>query len=238
MTTTCDGILDVSHWEMDDARRNGRTLVEELTQAKAAGIIAVILKATQGKDYMDPSLHPFISACKAINLLIGTYHFPSNSAPGNVQADWYLKVLKDAGLDIATTPLALDRETNDADPKTTQDIDDARLFVKRIFDTTGKYPMLYGNTSFLANIVDPKDILANCPLWIAVYGAASPHIPKAFKDYFAWQNTDGRFTSGGYPGYTPGFGHIDRSSFKGTAAELTALWPNIGRPVPELPQAA
>jgi lysozyme len=223
----CDGVIDVSHWEADAAKSNHRTLEDELRDAMKAGIVWCIMKTTHGKDVIDPSFHAFLLACKTVGLLYSTYHFPTNSAPGDVQADWYLTSIESAGVDPSTTPLCLDRETNDPSPTHTESYDDACKFVDKIYRTVGKYPMVYGNPSFLAT-TKAGDPLSKCPLWIAQYGGKVPRIPAAWSRWVLWQNTDGKYAGDGYTNYTPGFGHIDRSVYRGTEAELRAQFSTIG----------
>ncbi len=110
--------------------------------------------------------------------------------------------------------------------------------MERILALTGKRPLLYGNTSFLSSVKSPSDPLALCPLFIAVYGGADPTIPAGWAGKYAlWQHTDGRYTGGGYPGYTPGFQHCDRSVYAGTEAELRAAFASIGQPASAAPLA-
>jgi lysozyme len=59
------------------------------------------------------------------------------------------------------------------------------------------------------------------PLWLAANGTGPQTIPT-WADWTMWQYTDG--TTGPYAGTIPGIGACDQSIFKGTQADLDALW--------------
>lgn len=223
------GILDVSHWEYD--RLGARGIVTALASAKAAGIGVVIAKATQGKDYVDPSWKKWARAVRDAGLLLGAYHFNSNTSPGDDQAEWFLKALDDTpetyGRDDML--LCLDYERN-PNPAHTMTQSDARAFVHRIHARTGQRPTVYGDSSFLGQFNRERDVLAEFPLWVAAYGPSNPKLPKAWSTagWTLFQYTNGTSGPGNqttYPRLTPGFGKCDRSAFDGTFEELRAAWP-------------
>lgn len=74
--TMSDVVIDLSHWEAP----------VDVAQINASGIAAVILKATQGTDFVDP---PFASRAVAANgagLLVGAHHFFDTPIPRRRQA--------------------------------------------------------------------------------------------------------------------------------------------------------
>lgn len=230
------GILDVAHWDAQDHR----DLAGDLAAAMADPtdpVVAVIAKATQGKDAVDPQWLRWVATCRAAALDFGAYHFISASEPGELQAEWFLAHLASAGLDPATTLPALDFETN-PNPGGTADLAHVRAFVLRIRDRTGRWPLFYSNQSRAQHAVtDPHDVLVNCPLWIAVYGGGTmPHGPAVPAGYAAagkswefWQYTDGYYCARGLRKDTPRFPRMDRSVRRGTAADLRAAWTTLGR---------
>lgn len=225
----CAGVIDVAHWDSDDV--HGK-LHEALATAKANGIVGVVAKCTQGKDYVDPTWHAWVEACRDLGMLFGAYHFPSNTSSGEQQAEWFLEHVDAAGCDPATTLLMLDFERN-PDPHLTMQLDEARAFAEHVHDARAVWPMLYGDVSFHSQIRDPHDALGACPLWPAMYGGSLAHGPKvppawATKSWTFWQYTDGTYCAAGLPRVTPGFGGIDRNVYRGTADQLRAAWPRMG----------
>jgi len=92
---TSDVVVDLSHWQgpVDFAR------------AKLAGIVAVILKATQGSEWIDVTFAQRFAAATASGLLVGAYHFLDDSPPG-LQIENFLSVAEGCSV------LALDAERN------------------------------------------------------------------------------------------------------------------------------
>ena len=62
---TSDAVIDLSHWQAP----------VDFARAKSAGIVAVILKATQGSGWIDVAFAQRIAAARASGLLVGAYHF-------------------------------------------------------------------------------------------------------------------------------------------------------------------
>jgi lysozyme len=144
------GILDVSHWEYD--RLGARGIRKALTIAKAAGIGLVIAKASQGKDYVDPSFNAWVNAIVDAGLMLGAYHFGSNTAAGAVEADWFLKALSRYRRDERNLPdhmmLCLDWEEDPKKASRTMALDQAREFLNRVESTMGRRAVLYSGSSF------------------------------------------------------------------------------------------
>ena len=68
---TSDVVIDLSHWQAP----------VDFARAKSAGIVAVILKATQGSGWIDVAFAQRIAAARASGLLVGAYHFLDDSPP-------------------------------------------------------------------------------------------------------------------------------------------------------------
>ena len=92
---TSDVVVDLSHWQAP----------VDFAQAKAAGITAVILKATQGINWVDVTFALRFAAATSAGLLVGAYHFLDDSEPAPQVANF---------LSVATgcRVLALDAEPN------------------------------------------------------------------------------------------------------------------------------
>lgn len=201
---TSDVVVDLSHWQspIDFAR------------ARAAGIVAVILKATQGSHWIDVTFAQRFAAAAAAGLLVGAYHFLDDSAP-DTQVENFLTVAEDCSL------LALDVEPNEIGGTVT--IAHAAEAAARLHMTTGRAPLVYVSrygpdnrgTGF------PNSVLSRCPLWLPAYGSR-PVCPAGWTKWVLWQHTDGNVGSDIAP--VPGIGRCDRSRFAGTVAELIQWW--------------
>lgn len=221
----CTGIVDVHH-------ADGRY---DLAAARAGGIVALIHKATEGKDFRDKGFVSAMDAAKVAGLCRGAYHFGSNSTDGATQADFFLGVVGDRA-----ELLVLDFETNPGSAGT-MTLANALAFVGRIHARTGRWPVFYGYLSMLRSecaraTPEQRAVLARCPLWLAVYGSnpLTVRVPKAWKSYFMLQYTngsDGPADQITFPRKTPGFARAgqDRSVFRGSAEELLVAWKLAGR---------
>lgn len=199
-------VVDISH-------HNGNI---DLAKAKAAGVVGVIHKATQGTTMVDNMYQPNRQKAAAAGLLWGAYHF-GTQADGAAQADFFLSK---ANADDQTL-LVLDYEPNG---NSTMTLDQARAFVSRINEVTGRSPGLYSGSLIKQQLggkpADP--VLSQCFLWIAQYGPAPTNIPATWPAWTMWQYTDGNV--GPQPHSVDGIGNCDRDQFNGTIEQLQQLW--------------
>lgn len=196
-----DGIVDLSHNNTID-----------LSAAKAAGIVAVIHKATEGATFQDPMYATRRAEAKSLGLLWGAYHF-GTAADVDQQLQNFLQTAQPDAGDL----VALDYEVNSGNQMSQQQ---AEQFVTQFREQRGYVPLLYGSS--LLTAVTPASPLAACKLWIAEYVAASqPKLPAVFSLYTLWQ-----FTDGSVPGPLETAGAVvDRDRYNGTQQELQAQWP-------------
>jgi lysozyme len=201
-------IVDLSH----------HNTITSFDDARAAGVLGVIHKATEGTAFVDAMYQDRKARAKAAGLLWGAYHFGTQ---GNAaaQVTHFLETANPAAGDL----LVLDFEPNPREG--TMTLADAELFVTTLQQQTGRAPVLYSGQSFLTaelggNTTTP---LAACPLWIARYSSNLPTIPKAFARFDLWQYTDG--SSGPQPHQAAGIGRCDRDKFNGADENaLRAFW--------------
>ncbi len=199
-------VVDISH-------HNGNV---DLMKAKQAGIVGVIHKGTQGTGMFDNTYDQNRQKAQAAGLLWGAYHFGTNT-DGAAQADFFLsKINADK-----QTLLVLDYEPNG---KSTMRFAQARAFVQRIKEVTGRFPGLYSGSLIKQQLggKPPDPVFSQCFLWIAQYGPAPRGIPKTWSSWTFWQYTDGAV--GPMPHAVDGIGPCDRDQFNGTLEELQALW--------------
>jgi lysozyme len=197
-----DVVFDISHYE---------NVSQDFVNTAKAGIIAVILKATQGTGFVDPTFLERVGEARSAGLLVGAYHFLDGSSPAE-QAAHFLTVAVSEGM---VDWLALDWEPYPASPASVMQ---AATAVASIQAATGRWPVLYTIRGMLPA---PNRTLSNCPLWLAEYGTR-PICPPGFTKWQLWQHTDGQLGSAVAP--VPGIGPCDRSKFSGTVDQLRAWW--------------
>jgi len=208
-----DCVIDLSHFNQ----------VNDFAKVKAAGIRAVIHKATQGHAVVDATYAARRTQAQTAGLLWGAYHF-GTGWDGVEQADWFLSKVGSPAPSI----LVLEFEQNTAGPSMT--LAQAHAFVTHIQAKTGRWPGLYAGSYLKEQLKSAKDpVLANCWFWLAQY-SATPVIPKAWLRWTLWQYTE----TGAVPGIG---GQVDRDRFNGSADELAAFWKQGGKGAGAAPAA-
>ena len=126
----------------------------------------VIIKATEGTNYVSPVCDQQYQHAKKRGKLLGVYHFASGG-DAVAEADFFIKNV--AGY-IGEAVLALDWE-GDAVARGGEWV---RAFVRRVKEKTGVPPLIYGSRSPLATAGIPAIAAAeNCGLWVAAYPNSS-----------------------------------------------------------------
>lgn len=201
-----DAVIDVSHFDG----------TPDWAKVRAADILGVIHKATQGKSYVDPTFASARKDVPAEGLLWGAYHFGTGDEPGKEQAQFFLDIVKPD----AQTLCAIDFEPNPSGTQMT--LQEMLDWIEVVEQATGRPPVVYGGKSLLFGEIGStqQPALAKCPLWVAQYtSAASPSaIPsQVWPTWTLWQYTE----TGTVDGITV---NVDRERFNGTAEELMAWW--------------
>lgn len=145
------------------------------------GADAVIVKATEGANYVDPYCDSIIQQCKSAGLPWGFYHF-AGIGDATSEAAFYLDNCRNyfgQGIPV------LDWEGN-------QGVEWVNAFVEYVHAQTGVWPWIYGNPwRFNQGGVNP-----NCARWVASYpDVAHPtwdqaqgwDCPAADGNVVAWQ---------------------------------------------------
>lgn len=189
----------------------------------------VIIKATEGKSYVDPSCDIFFQEALNLNKKIGIYHFANNSDnTAEQEADWFIKNTKGY---IGKAIPVLDWEDN-----VKYDVSWALKWLQLVEQAYGCKPLIYMSESTV-NSYDWSSVAnANYGLWVAKYrdnnadynydmsNAGRNPAVNYWKFYALWQWTDvGRLN-----GYN---GTIDCDVFYG---DNTAWDKYIGNETPEL----
>lgn len=180
-------------------------------RAKAAGVSAAYIKATEGTAYTAETLRAHHDGAKAAGVPFGVYHFLRFGQDPGAQALHFLNAT--AGLHGQLLPM-VDVERGGQDGVT----DLARLtatlsrFLLQVESTlAGKRALIY--TGY-GDWSDPSffrgtDAFSGHPLWIAEYNhQATPTLPPGWKSWDLWQYTSGAVYDG-----IPGF--VDSSMVNG-----------------------
>lgn len=202
-----DSVIDVSHFDNSP----------DWTKVKAAGIQAVIHKATQGLHYVDKTFASAKVDVPGAGMLWGAYHFGTGDGTGAEQAQFFLDTVQPD----AQTLLSIDFEPNPSG--TTMSLQQMLDWIDVVQKATGRWPVVYGGKSLLFGAIGStqQPALAQCPLWVAQYtSAAAPSgIPsQVWKDWTLWQYTE----TGQIDGIDV---NVDRERYNGTADALSSSWP-------------
>jgi lysozyme len=201
-------VIDISHHNQGNLN---------FAAAKAAGVLGVISKATQGSGYRDPTYNERKAAALDAGMLWGAYHF-GTAADVDAQVSNFLgKVHPDAN-----TLCALDFEKNEATPTNSLTVAKARQFVQKLDQALGRPIVIYGGR-FMKDLLGGQNdaVLGQHRLWYAQYGDA-PQIPPTWSQFWLWQFTDGHH--GPLPHNVAGIGACDVDHFAGSDEQLREQW--------------
>ena len=189
----------------------------------------IIIKATEGKSYVDPSCDTFFQQALNLGKKLGVYHFANNSDnTAEEEANWFIENTK--GYIGKAIPI-LDWEDN-----VKSDVAWAKEWLDRVAEAYGCKPLIYMSESTV-NSYDWSSVAnANYGLWVAKYrdkeadynydmsnAGKSPAV-NYWKFYALWQWTD----AGRLDGYN---GPLDCDVFYGD----TSAWDKyIGNETPKL----
>src|SRR5262245_20125003 len=137
-----DLVIDMSHWNV----------VHDFDEIAAAGVVAMIHKATEGSSYVDDKYYARQNGCREAGLLFGAYHF---LRPGD-QKQHAKHFVDTAGhIDL----YAADHE----DPNVS--LNDLKTFLNEVEKLTGKTPVLYSGHVIKEQVGNSADqSLAKYPL--------------------------------------------------------------------------
>lgn len=190
--------------------------------AKAAGLVGVIHKATQGTGYVDKLHDARRKAVTDAGLLWGSFHF-ADASSSLAQLTHFLSVAQPD----ANTLVALDFEPLSPQDGGTMSLAGATQFLGAALAQIGRRPVLYSGNLIkedLGATVDP--FFGAHRLWLAQY-AASCQWQASWKNYWLWQFSDG--TAGPQPRTLAGIrgdddGNLDCNHYAGTPQQLAAEW--------------
>ena len=171
----------------------------------------VIIKATEGTTYKNPSLLTYANGVLNQGLPAFYYHFarPDAGNSPEAEANFFIKTLKDNNLLRLGTILFLDYEP----PVWNGDV---VLWCKKFLETVsaqfkGYKPLIYLNLSQTRNYNWSPVVQGNYGLWLAYYNVGLPSVPWSL---VAFQQTT---SSGSVPGI---IGNVDLNVFFGDKTAL------------------
>jgi lysozyme len=197
---------------MDVARYQGRI---DFNKVYASGVHFVYIKATEGKDYIDPAFADNWRRARASGMAHGAYHFMTWCSTAAEQAAWFSKMVP---ADEDALPPVLDLEWNNASScrnrfSKADVLEKIRLMLKAMEEHTGKLPIIYTDITF------NRDILAgehfDNPFWVRST-AAEPPARYGSRDWMIWQWTQ-TGTIRGVPA------EVDRNVFYGDENDWTVF---------------
>jgi lysozyme len=163
--------IDISHWQG----------FPDFEQVAASGVVACIMKATEGASYIDPNRATnYVNATKA-GIVCCTYHWLSPGGNASEQMHFYLDTIEP----VMGERVVIDYEE---DGCTLNDLTEAvseLLADKRDLNVT-----VYSGHLLKEQLGDDRnDLLAeNTDLWLAQYTSGTPSWPTGTYDYWAlWQ---------------------------------------------------
>lgn len=218
MSTPNPLVCDLSHWDP----------ATSYAQVKAAGIVGVIFKATQGTSMRDGTYVAQQAAAKLAGLQWGSYHFADRSDAAT-QAQNYLRFAAPDPTEL----FALDWEDNNGNKMSLQQVIDWVTIVENALGRPGQCVIYSGNTAKEALGSTHNEFLGSRRLWLAQY-TTTPSVQISWSTWWLWQYTDG--VNGPPPHSINGVGHCDINSFQGTPEDLATQWATGGHePVPVPP---
>lgn len=189
---------------------------------KVGGGRFAFVKATEGRDYVNPRYASDFASLRRHGILRSAYHYgrPSGRtktqivADATAEANFFVRV---AGTfdGPGTLPPVLDLESSGSlTPR--QMWWWTHTWLQRTEALTGRTPILYTYVDFWTyNMKNSKGFTAY-PLWIASYGVRRPGTVGGWKHYTFWQYTyKGRLAGAGLP--------VDLSIYRGSIAQLRAM---------------
>jgi lysozyme len=194
-------------WGVDLSHYNTVSDWEALTKS---GATFVILKATDGRFFVDPAFAERFETLKRLSVLRGAYHFYETKDDPRTQAEWFVKNVKLGDGDLPPI-VDIERVKGPVDGDVHKNF---RVFLDVLEKRFGAKPIIYTGPGFWNHAM--RDHLPSYPLWVAEYGAAAPQMPVGWKSWTLWQYTE--------QGQAAGIdGAVDRSYVNASGEGLKAL---------------
>lgn len=206
-------VIDLSHHN---------TIPSDLKAAKAAGIVGVIHKLTEGATYIDSKVQARYALAKDAGMAWGLYHF---MRPGNMQtqARFFLDTANRLGVIDGETLLVADHEDAAVSGQQLKD------FLDILESLSDRSPVVYSG-HVLKEQLKGKGYRPKRRLWLCQYTSGTPSLPEGVDKYWLWQYSD----KGNVPGINP---PVDVNHFDGEVDAFLTSWTGTLTPEPAPPVA-
>jgi lysozyme len=204
---TDPSVIDISHYQPDP----------DWQALKGAGVIGVILKATEGTSYVDPTFAARRQAAKAAGLLTSSYHFLHHGQAA-AEIEHYLKTV----MPLDGERVVIDYEDDSLD------LADLEAAVQSLIEAGKNLQIaIYGGHKVKEVVAQPNAFLAeNSSLWLCQYTSGKPSWPSTTWKYWSLhQYSD----TGQVPGIA---GNVDVNRFNGDDSALRAWLAPAAAPAP------
>ena len=172
-----------------------------------SGIHFTFMKATEGKDYLDPNFRSNWVKARDAGMPRGAYHFMTWCSLASEQAAWFVA---NVPADPDALPPVLDLEWNNHSsctkkPSRADALEKIRVMLEAMERHTGKLPIIYTDMNFHRDVLD-GEYFPNA-FWLRST-AAEPHQRYGNRVWTFWQWTQ--------TGVVRGIrGEVDRNAFYG-----------------------
>jgi lysozyme len=172
-----------------------------------SGIHFVFMKATEGKDYLDPNFRTNWQRAKEAGIPRGAYHFMTWCSLASEQAAWFIQ---NVPADPDALPPVLDLEWNNHSsckhrPSRADALEKIRVMLDAMERHTGKLPIIYTDINIHRDVMEGEHF-PNA-FWLRST-AAEPHERYRNRAWTFWQWTQ--------TGVVRGIkGEVDRNAFYG-----------------------
>jgi len=160
----------------------------DLRTTYASGIHFVFMKATEGKDYIDPNFYTNWKRARDAGMPRGAYHFMTWCSLASEQAAWFIANVPN---DRDALPPVLDLEWNNhssckTKPNRADALEKIRVMLAAMEAHTGKLPIIYTDMNFHRDILQ-GEYFPNA-FWLRST-AAEPHERYNGRPWTFWQWT-------------------------------------------------
>ena len=149
-----------------------------------AGIEVVIIKATEGVNFIDSKLVEHYNGALDVGLNIGFYHFMSEKTSPTQQAIDFYSAIKDKKYNVIPV---LDIETNNQKRSSSEVTNRCLEFLNKFKELSGLDCVIYTGGYFGRDTLDNR--IKNYKGWIAHYGVNAP-METGFKNVVGHQYTE------------------------------------------------
>jgi lysozyme len=198
---------------LDVSRYQGQI---DFRAAKAGGTQFVFIKATEGRDYIDPAFYDNWRRAKEAGVPHGAYHFMTWCSLASEQAAWFEQMVPN---DPDALPPVLDIEWNNhsscKNKHPREDVlEKIRVMLAAMERHTGKVPIIYTDMNFHDDVLEGEHF--DNPFWLRST-AAEPHSRYSNRPYLFWQWTQTGTMSGIWA-------EVDRNAFVGSPDDFVTFF--------------